>query len=52
MNISHHILKEKRSFQTNMISLEGISLTAHKDIIETDTIQAKPRRSSAAQRFD
>lgn len=46
MSISQHGLTEKkRSCQTNVI-LEGISLTAHKDIMETDTIQAEPQHSS------
>lgn len=43
MSISQHSLTEKeRSCQTNVISLQGISLTAHKDITETDTTQAEP----------
>lgn len=52
MNIGQHSLMETRSCQTNVIHLEGISLTVDKDIMEAQYRQKQDIHLSAAQQSD
>lgn len=52
MIISQHGLTETRSCQTNMITLEEISLTVDKDVIKAQYTLNQDTHLSAAQQSD